>query len=475
MPLIEYIEALPNYFNSPYNYDAWVYLTDDKYHQNVLGAAFRPIRFQKVDENGAVLSGVKLEIYDDSGLFHYSWISSDTAFNGTLPLDDTYNIKETTPDGYYPIPEKAKIRIKADGTLVIPYDSRNVSLSDADGTVLIENRKTSVTISKRDFDDHDYEIPDAELTLTGEANDAYWNNVLTQFSDETRDEYDIEEVEDQNGVLCGIRWLTVEDKSFTIEGLNSGVVYKLEETDAPSGYCLSEDIQFMLDIDRNGNGIVKVYQADTDSYETASSVVMYDKRPSVDISKVESDGRTVVIGAGISFYDVYDNLEKLEKMYSFEEKQKNNNISEIIDNKEEDLSKDMSKNYYNKQLKNGDFNKIYDEESEFIEKELNFYDFDEELLQYRPVELDNLVQSLLNLKSALILTSRNQEVENIIGYTNSEFTFSNFKNKEGSRLCQSNIGNLQSRLAKYDKAIYHLALSLQNVDLKKFFSQSFFV
>ena len=37
-------------------------------------------------------------------------------------------------------------------------------------------------------------------------------------------------------------------------------------------------------------------------------------------------------------------------------------------------------------------------------------------------------------------------------------------------MCQSNIGNLQSQLLKYDKAIYHLALSLQNIELKKFLS-----
>ena len=118
------------------------------------------------------------------------------------------------------------------------------------------------------------------------------------------------------------------------------------------------------------------------------------------------------------------------------------------------------------------YEKKYDSDGIMIEKELNFYDFDEELLQYRPVEINNLVQCLLNLKSALMLTSKNQEVESIIGYTDSENTFSNFKNKQGSRMCQSNIGNLQSRLAKYDKAIYHLALSLQNVDLKKYFSNS---
>ena len=92
-------------------------------------------------------------------------------------------------------------------------------------------------------------------------------------------------------------------------------------------------------------------------------------------------------------------------------------------------------------------------------------------MQYRPVEIDRLVQSLLNLKSALLMTSSEQDVEQIIGYSNSEFIFSNYKNKEGAQLSQSNIGNLQSRLTKYDKAIFHLALSLESIELKKFFSQ----
>ena len=134
-------------------------------------------------------------------------------------------------------------------------------------------------------------------------------------------------------------------------------------------------------------------------------------------------------------------------------------------------SKDINLEY-NSELINPKINydKQYDIDADILEQELNFYDFDEELLQYRPFEIDRLVQSLLNLKSALILTSSDHEVENIIDYSNSENIFSNFKNNEGSRMCQSNIGNLQSQLLKYDKAIYHLALSLQNVELKKFLS-----
>ena len=120
---------------------------------------------------------------------------------------------------------------------------------------------------------------------------------------------------------------------------------------------------------------------------------------------------------------------------------------------------------------NINYDKQYDIEGDKIEKELNFYGFDEELLQYRPIEIDRLVQSLLNLKSALLMTSSEQDVEQIIGYSNSEFIFSSYKNKEGAQVSQSNIGNLQSRLDKYDKAIFHLALSLENIELKKFFSQ----
>ena len=121
---------------------------------------------------------------------------------------------------------------------------------------------------------------------------------------------------------------------------------------------------------------------------------------------------------------------------------------------------------------NVDYNKKYDTESDYIEKEINFYDFDEELLQYRPLEIDRLVKVLLDLKGALLLTSSDHQVEEIINYSYSEEIFRNFKNKDGTSICQSNIGNLQSQLLKFDKAIYHLALSLQDDKLKRFLSRT---
>ena len=78
----------------------------------------------------------------------------------------------------------------------------------------------------------------------------------------------------------------------------------------------------------------------------------------------------------------------------------------------------------------------------------------------------------MDLKRALYLTSGDREVDQIIDYSQSEEIFKNFKNTEGAIICESNIGNLEGQLLKFDKAIYHLALSLQDDKLKRFFSRT---
>ena len=194
-----------------------------------------------------------------------------------------------------------------------------------------------------------------------------------------------------------------------------------------------------------------------------------------------------------------ENIELLEKIYLSEEKNKkkennetdnnnaNNENTNLLEengkddngmNKEENMEGNDPNNQndteYNDELINSkvDYNQKFDEESEFIEKEATFYDFDEQLLQYRPLEIDRLVKSLIDLKGALNLTSSDQPVDQIIQYSNSEDIFNNFKNKEGATICQSNIGNLESKLSKYENAIYHLATSLLDNKLKKFLSKN---
>ena len=188
-----------------------------------------------------------------------------------------------------------------------------------------------------------------------------------------------------------------------------------------------------------------------------------------------------------------DNIEKLQKM-TFEESEKNDKNEKSSDNKKEENNKkneDSNLTDENKEKNNinnidnnkennnemGNYNnknnyKNIEEENDFIEKESTFYNFDEQLLQYRPLEIDYLIKELIDLKGALSITANNQQVEQIINYSNSEEIFRCIKNKEGTDICQSNIGNLHIQLLKYDKAIYHLSISLQDKKLKRFLSKT---
>ena len=182
-----------------------------------------------------------------------------------------------------------------------------------------------------------------------------------------------------------------------------------------------------------------------------------------------------------------ENIENIENFYGEENQNINNKIdlneqigNNLLNNNEINDQENInliSKNNFKKQKKAdkkkySELNNKYDVESDYIEKEFNFNDFDEKLLEYRPLEIDNLVKSLIDLKSALILTSSDRQLEQLINYSQSENIFRNYKNKEGEIICQSNLGNLQSQLLKFDKAIYHLALSLQDNQLKKFLNRN---
>ena len=151
-----------------------------------------------------------------------------------------------------------------------------------------------------------------------------------------------------------------------------------------------------------------------------------------------------------------------------EENNAKDNDDEILEETRDD------QNDYNDEIINSkiDYNKKFDEESMQIEQESTFYNFDENLLEFRSLEVNRLVKALIDLKEALILTSSDQTVEQIINYSNSESIFRNFKNKEREAICQSNIGNLHSRILNYEIAIYHLATALQDNKLKRFLSKA---
>ena len=153
--------------------------------------------------------------------------------------------------------------------------------------------------------------------------------------------------------------------------------------------------------------------------------------------------------------------EKNSKMQLFDDENNKNDCE--LNEKDDvvDVDDDGDENNDNVIInQNINLKRKYEEEIDYIEQEILFYNFDENLLQYRPLEIDYLIRSLIDLKESLILTSKNQNKEKIINYSNSLGIFRNFKNFEAASICQSNIGNLQMQLHKYDKAIYHLASSL---------------
>ena len=145
----------------------------------------------------------------------------------------------------------------------------------------------------------------------------------------------------------------------------------------------------------------------------------------------------------------------------------------IIEKENREILHKLNKNEMGKNSTNIlNFEEQFDKGCEKLEKELSFYDFNEEFLQYRPLEINQLEKSLLDLKNSLLLTSKDNKPDKIIEYSKSEEIFNNFKNKNGIKICQSNIGNLLSQLLKYNEAIYHLVLSIKNPYLKKYLSKS---
>ena len=165
-----------------------------------------------------------------------------------------------------------------------------------------------------------------------------------------------------------------------------------------------------------------------------------------------------------------ESLEKLENIYLLESNKNKKGNKELINNNENDDNEyENLKEYFDENI---NYDKEYDEESNYIENENNFYNFDDQLLQFRSLEIEKLIQLLLDLKSAFILTSEDRKLNEIINYCFSDETFNKINNRQGSIICQSNIGNLQGQQMEYDKAIYHLALSLLDTKLQRFLNSN---
>ena len=93
----------------------------------------------------------------------------------------------------------------------------------------------------------------------------------------------------------------------------------------------------------------------------------------------------------------------------------------------------------------------------------------EENLQFdeQPREVNSLLTQLISLKKLIKNTVINYDTQNILDLIFAREEFKKSKNDSGVLFCDSNIGNLSLKAKKYDKAIFHLVLSLTDTESSK--------
>ena len=172
--------------------------------------------------DGKELAGATLQILDSEGNIVDEWVSSSAEAHEITGLNakDEYTLKETVaPEGYtiasaftFYIDEKTG-KIFSSGTVT------------TDNTILIENSKTSIKVSKVDIADGK-ELAGATLQILDSE-----GNIVDE-------------------------WVSTE-KAYEITGLITGAEYTLREAVAPEGYSAPTDLTFTI----NEDGKITAYGA----------------------------------------------------------------------------------------------------------------------------------------------------------------------------------------------------------------------
>ena len=200
------------------------------------------------------LPGATLQIIDKDGNVVKDWVSGDKpeVIRG-LKIGDEYTLRETiAPDGYT-ITSDTKFTIDEKGKLT----SNGTVSTDSEGkqTLVVNDSKTKLSVSKVDITNGDEELPGATLQII-----------------------------DSEGKVFK-EWVS-GDKPEVIEGLKTGVEYTLRETIAPDGYTITSDTKFT--IDEKGK-VTSSGTVSTDN-EGKQTLVVEDSKTKVKFSKVDLGG-----------------------------------------------------------------------------------------------------------------------------------------------------------------------------------------
>ena len=228
------------------------------------------IKISKVDvTDQKELAGAHIQILDKDGNLIEEWDSTWNAHEVTgLKTGEQYTLRETVaPDGYT-VTSDTTFSLKADGT--VDKDNTTTTVSD-NGTLLVEDSRTSIKISKVDVTDQK-ELEGAHIQVLDKD-----GNVVDEW-DSTKEAHEV-------------------------TGLKTGEQYTLRETVAPDGYAITSDTTFSLKAD----GTV-----DKDNTTTTVSdngtLLVEDSRTSIKISKVDVTDQKELAGAHIQILDKDGNL-----------------------------------------------------------------------------------------------------------------------------------------------------------------------
>ena len=171
------------------------------------------VKISKVDiTDQKELAGAHIQVIDKDGNVVEEWDSTWEAHEVTgLKPGETYTLRETVAPEGYTLTSDTTFTLKEDGT--VNKDTTKTTISD-NGTLLVEDSRTSVKVSKVDISDGE-ELEGAHIQII-----------------------------DQDGNVVD-EWDSTKEAHVT-EKLKTGKIYTLRETVAPDGYLLTSDTTFVL-------------------------------------------------------------------------------------------------------------------------------------------------------------------------------------------------------------------------------------
>ena len=213
--------------------------------------------------DGKELEGAHIQILDSEGNVVEEWDSTKEAHEiEGLKTGVTYTLKETVaPDGY---------TVTSETTFTIDEKGKVTSTGSQteDGTLLINDAKTRISVSKVDIADGE-EIAGATIQIVDAE-----GNVVEE-------------------------WVSTEE-AHVIEGLKTGVEYTLKETAAPDGYTVAAETTFTID--------EKGKVTTTASVSSDGTLLVEDAKTKISVSKVDIADGEELEGAHIQIIDSEGNV-----------------------------------------------------------------------------------------------------------------------------------------------------------------------